>query len=106
MPATTAPFARKLMVGLHSLTSDWHHPLAYLAEFVELGEIGDRQKIDIDHAEELQIFKVRGKADDLPIVRAAVIQHQLLHLQEEGKILSSWHKEPSLSLTTAGVSQL
>lgn len=72
--------------------------LAYLAKFVELGEVGDRQQVDVDHAKELQVLKIGGKADDLPIVRTAVIQHQLLHLARgEGTRKPSSFKLPAVS---------
>ena len=32
--------------------------LTHLPEFVEFGEIGDGQQVDVDHAEELQVLKI------------------------------------------------
>lgn len=54
--------------------------LTHLPQFVEFGEVGDGQQVDVDHAEELQVLEIRGEPNDLPIVRAAVVQNQLLHL--------------------------
>lgn len=43
-------------------------PLAYLAKFTEFGEIGDREEVDVDHAEKFKVFEVRGQPTNLSIV--------------------------------------
>lgn len=59
--------------------------MLYLFEFVQLGDVRDAGQAHVDEAEQLQVGELLCDSLDLALAGAAVVQDQLLDLEEAGQ---------------------